>query len=217
MVCVNKNIIPFFSIVVTCYNRAYILHRALNSILAQTNQDWECLIVDDGSQDNTGEIAASYCNTDNRFRYIFHSNRKQAFSKNAGLLAAGGIFVTFLDSDDEYSTEHLEVRQRILQQHPGLELLHGGVKIIGSEFVPDINNNEKSIHLKDCVIGGTFFIEKYAGINIGGFPNVNFGDDTGFFDKAVQNRLIIAKIDYPTYIYHRDSEDSLCNKISKII
>lgn len=213
LISVNKNIIPFFSVVITSYNRAYILKRALNSVMRQTTNDWECLIIDDGSSDNTYQIAKEYCDKDKRFRYLYHSNRKQSASKNAGLLAAGGVFVTFLDSDDEYEPEHLDIRRRALYQYSGIELLHGGIRIEGDEYVPDRDNPKKKIHLSECVIGGTFFIEKFAGINIGGFPDVDYGDDTAFFDKAVENGLVIGKIDIPTYIYHRESTDSLCNTI----
>jgi glycosyltransferase involved in cell wall biosynthesis len=216
IVSVNKNIIPFFSVVVTCFNRAYILERALKSLQIQTCLDWECLIVDDGSKDTTTEIAKKYCDRDIRFRYLYQSNRKQPFAKNAGILAASGIYVTFLDSDDEYEKEHLAARQKVLFQNPEVELLHGGVKIIGNEYVPDKDNTGKLIHLNDCVIGGTFFVQKSAAMNIGGFADVEYGDDTTFFDTAVENGLVIAKIDYPTYIYNRSSHDSLCNNIQNI-
>ncbi len=215
IVSVNKNIIPFFSIILTCYNRAYILEKAIKSILSQTCLDWECLIVDDGSNDNTTEIAKKYCDTDSRFRYLYHSNRKQAQSKNVGILAASGMFITFLDSDDEYATNHLEIRQRILFQYPDVEFLHGGVRVIGDEFVPNRDNTQELIKLSECIIGGTFVVRKEAAISIGGFDEFDYGDDTEFFDKAEKMGLVIAKIDFPTYIYNRNSIDSICNKMKK--
>ncbi|MBX3044507.1 MAG: glycosyltransferase [Candidatus Kapabacteria bacterium] len=215
MISVNKNIIPFFSVIVTCYNRGLTLQRALISLQSQSEQDWECLIVDDGSNDSSAIIAKRFCDSDRRFRYLYHSNRKQALSKNAGMLAASGIYITFLDSDDEYEIKHLELRKRILCQNPEVELLHGGVRIIGNEYVPDMNNPNKMIHLSDCVIGGTFFVYKNSALAIGGFNDVVYGDDTVFFEKAVKNGRTIAKINYPTYIYHRNSDDSLCNTINQ--
>jgi len=212
LVSVNKNIIPFFSVIITSYNRANKLSRAVNSLINQTCTDWECILVDDGSSDNTFELAKTFCDSNDKFRYVYHSNRKQSLSKNAGILASSGIFVTFLDSDDEYDTEHLAIRQKILFQNPEVELLHGGVKIIGNEFVPDKDNPNELIHIYDCIIGGTFFINKYSAVNLGGFPLTDYGDDTDFFDLAVKSELVIAKIDHPSYIYYRDSEDSLCNQ-----
>lgn len=215
MICVNKNIIPFFSVIVTTYNRSKLLDRALDSLLGQTFDDWECLIVDDGSSDNTFNKAIKYCKEDPRFRYMFHSHRRQSSSKNAGILAANGIFVTFLDSDDEYKPEHLDSRHQILRQYNDVDFLHGGVQIVGNKYVPDLNNPSKLIHLNDCIIGGTFFIKRNIAIEIGGFPDKDYGDDTMFFEKAENYNCLIAKIQIPTYIYYRDTEDSLCNSILK--
>lgn len=212
-IAVRKNIIPYFSVIVTTYNRAELLHRALDSLLRQTFQDWECVIVDDGSNDNTFSICRNYTDYDPRFRYLFHSNRKQALSKNCGILASSGIVVTFLDSDDEYDVEHLEFRQRIFNQNPQVEFLHGGVKIIGDEYVPDMKNTSKLIHLSECIIGGTFFIQKSKALEISGFDDIEYGDDTEFFNKVVKRGLTIGKIQYPTYIYHRESSDSICNNL----
>jgi glycosyltransferase involved in cell wall biosynthesis len=213
MISISKNIIPFFSVVITCYNREAIIRQSIDSLLNQTESDWECIIVDDGSTDDTYLVAKKYCDSDSRFRYIYQSNRKQAVAKNVGILAASGVYVTFLDSDDEYEPTHLESRKRILFQNPDVELLHGGVKIIGNEYVPDMYDTNELVHLSECVIGGTFFMRKETAIDLGGFPHVPYGDDTALFDKALESGLVVAKIDFPTYIYHRNSPDSLCNNM----
>ncbi|MFM7156377.1 MAG: glycosyltransferase family 2 protein, partial [Bacteroidota bacterium] len=64
----------------------------------------------------------------------------------------------------------------------------------------------------DCVIGGTFFFKRTSLLNLGGFPNVAYGDDTALFTNAETSSLTIAKTDYPSYIYHREMIDSLCNE-----
>ncbi|MFA7626977.1 MAG: glycosyltransferase family 2 protein [Candidatus Kapaibacterium sp.] len=211
MISIDKNKIPFFSVVIASYNRSAKLVRALDSLLNQNFDDWECIIADDGSDDGTFNLVKTYCDNDKRFRYLYHSNRKQAMTKNAGILASSGYFVTFLDSDDEYESSHLYLRYKLLTQNPDVELLHGGVRIIGNEYVPDINNPSKKIHLNKCVIGGSFFICKDAALKFGGFDDVEYGDDNVFYNKAVKHGLVVGKTEYPTYIYHRDSEDSLCN------
>lgn len=213
MISVNDKVIPFFSIITTSYNRSYILRRALDSLINQSVQDWECIIVDDGSNDNTFLIAKEYCDKDKRFRYIYHSNRKQALSKNAGILAAAGLYITFLDSDDEYQKNHLEIRQSILRQENDLHFLYGGVKIIGDEYVPDANNPSKMIHLKDCCIGGTFFIRRDIIFELSGFQKIDYGDDTELFKRIEQNEYNMLKTNEATYIYHRDSSDSICNNM----
>jgi glycosyltransferase involved in cell wall biosynthesis len=211
MISVKNKHIPFFSVIVTCHNRSHILERALKSLLIQDLQDWECLIVNDGSTDDTDTIVQSWINSDDRFRYLKHGHRGQALTKNAGILASSGLFITFLDSDDEYTPDHLSIRKAMLEEYTHLDLLHGGVSIIGDPYVPDMNNPGQLIHLSECIIGGTFVFSASAIHGLNGFDNVSYGDDTKLFEKAEHAGLSIAKTDYPSYVYHRDMPDSLCN------
>ncbi|MBM2815258.1 MAG: glycosyltransferase family 2 protein [Ignavibacteria bacterium] len=204
---------PFFSVIICAYNRAALLPRALNSLLSQTESSYEPIIIDDGSEDETRKLAEKYCALHNNFKFVHCSHSGVAAARNTGLLTAGGEYITFLDSDDEYKPEHLAIRKQFLSEHPEIDLLHGGAEIIGSPYVPDIRNPKRTIHLDNCVIGGTFFIRRSVLYKIGGFPEVKFGDDAIFFKMAKKKKLHIAQIDVPTYIYHRDSEDSICNKI----
>ena len=197
--------------IVTAFNRSHVIERALDSLCSQQERDWECIIVDDGSSDNIGVIASSYVMKDNRFRFLQHSHRGQAMTKNAGILAASGLFITFLDSDDEYTQDHLSMRKVMLEEYPHLDLLHGGVTIIGDPFVPDMHDPSKTIHLHDCIIGGTFFFKNTSLRQLGGFPHIQYGDDTALYSLAEQAGFSIAKTDYTSYVYHRDLPDSLCN------
>jgi glycosyltransferase involved in cell wall biosynthesis len=99
-----------FSIIIPTYNRAHILPRTIASVLAQTYTNWECIIVDDGSTDNTKELIASY--TDPRIRYIYQTNAERSAARNNGIRNAQGEYICFLDSDDEYLPQHLEVLNR---------------------------------------------------------------------------------------------------------
>jgi hypothetical protein len=71
------------------------------------------------------------------------------------------------------------------------------------------------IHLKDCYIGGTFFIKKEILKKVGGFPIVSYGEDYLLMKKLLELNLNILKVDAPTYVYNRLSEDSVCNSISE--
>lgn len=215
MIQIQNTIEPFFSVIITTYNRAQLLPRAVDSLIAQTEHDWEAIIVDDGSSDNTYVLCKEYCLKHQNIRYLFQSNRGTPAARNTGIRVSAGEFVTFLDSDDEYKPEHLEIRKQYLTEIPGLELLYGGVEIIGNPYVPDINDTRELIHLDECEVGGTFFIKRSSAIGIGGFPPVRYGDDTGFFEIALKNDLKICKTDINTYIYHRDTPDSICNNINQ--
>lgn len=212
MITTQSHIIPFFSVIICTYNREKLLKRALDSLINQSEKDWEAIIVDDGSSDNTFELCKKYVDCHPNIKYIFHKNRGQSLSRNTGILASSGIYITFLDSDDEYDENHLLIRKDCLIQNPDVDFIHGGVKIIGNEFVPDKDNPSKMIHIKDCVIGGTFFIKNTVAIELDGFDNVKYGDDALFYEKVKDNNFQIGVLDYPTYIYHRDSPDSICNQ-----
>lgn len=201
---------PFFSIILPTYNRAHLLPRAISSALRQTFQDWELVIADDGSTDETANVVAEYLRQDQRIKFFVHEHCGLARTRNFGLQHAQGEYVTFLDSDDEYEPGHLQKRFEFLTSHPETELLHGGVNIIGDEYVADKFDPTRKIHLSECVIGGTFVIRRELVQKLGGFPIVDYGDDNAFFALAEKNGAVIRKIDAPTYIYHREEPDSMC-------
>jgi glycosyltransferase involved in cell wall biosynthesis len=214
LIKVSKNSEPLFSVILTTYNRNYLAQRAINSLINQTMHNWELIIVDDGSTDSSYQTLIPECLFNDKIRYIFHSNRKQAYSKNTGIIASTGKYVTFLDSDDEYLPNHLESREKILLKYPEIDLLHGGIEIIGSQFVPDMRNTSKMIHLSKCVASGTFFCKREKALQIGGFDDIEYGDDTVFFDKCLNSNLVIYKTDIKTYKYYRNIDDSICNRVN---
>lgn len=97
------------SIIVPCFNQAQYLSEALESVLNQTYENWECLIVNDGSPDNTHEIAQEWLKKDKRFKYIFKDNGGLSSARNAGLDIAEGDFVQFLDADDLIAPKKFEI------------------------------------------------------------------------------------------------------------
>ena len=88
------------SVIIPCYNGEKYLSQALKSVLWQTYNNWECILVDDGSTDKSAEIFKKYAQHDNRFRYIYQENKGLAASRNTGLVIARGDFIQFLDDDD---------------------------------------------------------------------------------------------------------------------
>jgi glycosyltransferase involved in cell wall biosynthesis len=96
---------PLVSIIIPTYNRAHLIGETLDSILAQTYIEWECIIVDDGSTDHTSEIINEYLKKDNRFQYHHRPETKlkgPSACRNHGLEKAKGEYVNWLDSDDLY-------------------------------------------------------------------------------------------------------------------
>ena len=94
---------PLISVIVPCYNQAQYLDDCLQSVLDQTHQDWECIIVNDGSPDNTEEVAKKWLAKDSRFKYLYKENGGLSSARNAGIKDSIGQFIFFLDCDDKIS------------------------------------------------------------------------------------------------------------------
>ena len=107
-----------FSIILPTYNRANMLDHSINSVIKQTYINWELLVIDDGSTDNTKEIVLNY--KDKRIKYFYQDNQERSVARNHGIDLASGIYICFLDSDDLYEANHLEVLNSYvsLNNHP---------------------------------------------------------------------------------------------------
>lgn len=206
---------PFFSVVIATYNRAELLKRALESLVSQTHNDWEGIIVDDGSIDDTYKKILPYLHSYPQLKYFFKPHSGQVPSKNLGIKSSSGKFITFLDSDDEYLHFHLEHRKEVLIRKPDIKFLYGGVRIIGNQFVPDISNPAKRIPLNNYVLGGTFFIERETLLSLEGFHDMIIASDNDLFHRAKRKNIKMARTDRPTYIYHHENPDSVTNNIHR--
>jgi glycosyltransferase involved in cell wall biosynthesis len=126
------------SVVIATYNRAYILRQALDSVLAQTCRDFEILIVDDGSSDNTREIVESF--RSDRIRFIRHDrNRGVSAAWNTAIKNAKGSLIAFLDSDDLWKPNYLERQVNFLSAHPEVAVVFCDTEIQGSSpMIPSL-------------------------------------------------------------------------------
>jgi len=206
---------PEFSIVITTYNRALLLKRALDSLIAQTEKNWNAWVIDDGSEDDTKAVVAPYLESGFPISYVFQENSGEVNAKNRGVFLSNGSYITFLDSDDEYLPDHLETRHRILAAHPDTDLLHGGVRVVGDPFVPDLYNPGNKKLISECVVGATFFYKKDCIFSLKGFNPLPLGSDAELFERTVKAGFKIVKTDLPTYIYHRTNLDSITHTFWK--
>jgi glycosyltransferase involved in cell wall biosynthesis len=99
---------PFFSIILPTYNRVNFLEASINSVIDQTFENWELIVVDDGSTDNTKELVESFEMKDSRVNYFYQKNSERCIARNSGIEKAKGEFICFLDSDDWYEEKHLQ-------------------------------------------------------------------------------------------------------------
>src|SRR5690625_3525723 len=127
---------PTVTVVIPTYNRAHVVHRAIDSVLGQTFADFELIVVDDGSTDGTEAVLSTY--TDPRIRYLVQLvNRGVSAARNRGIKEARGEFVAFLDSDDEWFPEKLERQVNRFKRAPdNVGLVYCGVETVGRPSGP---------------------------------------------------------------------------------
>ena len=99
---------PFFSIITPVYNCRRYIRKCIESVVNQTYQSWELILVDDGSTDSSGEICDSYC-YDSRIKVIHQNNKGELESRINGIAIAEGVYILGLDADDYYDKRCLEI------------------------------------------------------------------------------------------------------------
>lgn len=150
------------SIIVPCFNQGQYLSEALKSILDQSYVDWECIIINDGSEDNTEEVALTWCEKDIRFKYLFQENKGLSSARNAGLKIAKGEYIQFLDSDDLIEVEKIRVQIENLVSDPEIDISVSGyryfedstreLKSMGrNDFFPEVVLHKNDSDIKDVL------------------------------------------------------------------
>lgn len=169
---------PKVSVIIPTYNRAHPVGRAIESVLNQTYQDFELIVVDDGSTDNTEEIIKEFQLKDNRIIYLKHDeNKGGSAARNTGIKASKGEYIAFLDSDDEWLPEKLEIEIRILNDDRNLIICSTGYTfinekngvIIGSSKVQEERISQKIVLRGQCITTNDFIADKEKVIKVGGF------------------------------------------------
>lgn len=153
---------PIVSVVIPTYNHERYIAEALDSVLAQTYKDYEVIVVDDGSTDNTREVVKSYGDA---VRYIYQQNKRMSAARNTGIRAAQGEYIAFLDSDDTWYPQKLEKQMKLFELYPTAGLINGGcvyVDVRGNTIATicrkDLNDRDTLFHallLNNVLSGGS--------------------------------------------------------------
>lgn len=129
---------PLISVIIPTYNCGRYIKRAVDSIMQQTFNNFEIIIVDDGSDDNTKEMLADSLVKNNKIKYIFQINQGHAIARNRGVKEARGEFIAFLDADDYWDPRKLEKQLEVFNKNPAIDLVHSNVYVFneGEENKP---------------------------------------------------------------------------------
>jgi glycosyltransferase involved in cell wall biosynthesis len=124
---------PVVSVIIPAHNYGHFITAALDSLAAQTFENWECIVVDDGSTDNTPEVVKAYGAKDDRVRYLRQENSRQAAARNNGVRNSSGKYFQFLDADDLIEPRKLERQVEYLERHPHVDIVYSDTRFFCSE------------------------------------------------------------------------------------
>ncbi|OWK97106.1 glycosyltransferase family 2 protein [Chryseobacterium manosquense] len=202
------------SIIVPCYKQAQYLDECLQSVLKQTYQNWECIIVNDGSPDNTEEVAQKWIERDKRFSLLNIENGGVSRARNKGIEAAKGEWILPLDADDKIGEKYLELAEKEFNK---ADLIYANSSFFGTV------NKIWNIHYtsyQDLLINNKIYCsalyKKKDWANINGYDeNLLSGfEDWEFYIRLLDDSKNVIKIIYEGFFYRRKdvSRDININK-----
>ena len=204
---------PLITILLAVYNTQFeLVKRAINSVLKQNMQDFELIIIDDGSDINYQHELVNYTSLfPSIISYIYHPNCGQAESINRGIKKSSGQYITIIDADDEFKPNHLS---SCLEQMEHADLIasntHTVVDNEADYYIPDRLDTTKVIHVDDCILFATLFGKREVFVN-NPFYSM-YSADANFYERVAE-KYIVKKVDLRTYIYYRNIPNSTCSKL----
>lgn len=197
---------PLVSIIVPCYNQAEYLSDALDSVLSQTYVNWECVIVNDGSSDNSEQTALYYCSKDKRFKYIKQNNQGLAQTRNNGIKESKGTFILPLDADDKIGESYIEIAVTRFIEHPETTLVYCKAELFGTINQPW---ELPEYNYYSMIWGNSIFCtamykrcdyDKTIGYN----PNMKYGyEDWDFWLSLLNENSIVYQINKVLFFYRK--------------
>lgn len=192
------------SIIVPCYNQAAYLAETLDSVRAQTYPQWECIIVNDGSVDNTEEIAREYTVKDSRFKYFRKENEGPSQARNFGISNSDGAFVLPLDADDLIAPTYVEKAMDCFMRFPDTKLVYCKADTFGDSVGPwDLEEYDyESFIWNNCIFCSALFrrsdYDQTAGYNV----NMAHGyEDWDFWLSLLKKGDVVHRIDEVLFHY----------------
>lgn len=205
---------PLISVIVPCYNQARYLDEAVQSVLAQTYSNWECMIVNDGSPDDTAAVAQAWCKKDPRIKYVEKPNGGLSSARNKGISMAGGEFVLPLDADDKISPEYIEGCLREFKTTPATKVVYGKAVYFGKKTgdweLPTYNYHKL---LTRNLIYCTAMYRKSGWEQAGGYDEtMTLGlEDWDFWLRLLSEGDVVTRIDSIVFYYRIKVESMILN------
>lgn len=205
------------SVVIPTYNRDELLKRAIDSILEQTRQPAEIIVVDDASDVDTQSILRSYYEEEEEIRCIRHeTNSGAAKARNTGVHEAESEYIAFLDSDDYWESDKLELQLQVAEQYPDAGIIYCDTYVVDeagkvSKSGKKLVDEDVFDHLLDGWMApnpSTLVVRKDAYLDIGGFdPDLSSCSDHDFWMRIAVNDIEVMYVSEPLSYFTRDAEN----------
>jgi glycosyltransferase involved in cell wall biosynthesis len=202
------------TLVVPCYNQASFLDEALRTVFNQSYEFWECIIVNDGSIDNTAALAKSWVDKDDRFSYVYKENAGLSSARNTGVKLSKTSYILPFDSDDKLHKNHLKKAMDVLLNNSDIEVLttkvqHFGVK---NNILELPKYSFKTLLSRNCFIACSIF-KKSTFDRVGGYDeNLKSFEDWDFWIRALKDGGKHYEINEVLYYYRKHKSESLSNR-----
>lgn len=206
------------SVVIPCYNQAKYLDECLQSVIIQDYEYWECIIVNDGSNDNTEQIAKQWQNKDSRFKYVFKDNGGLSSARNKGIEKAIGKFILPLDADDKIGKKYLKLAIAEFKKKPNLKVVYCKAKKFDKE---NGQLSLKPFSLQDLAKENMIFCSglyrKQDWEKVGGYDlNMIHGlEDWEFWISMLKNGGEVSCLDEVLF-YYRIKEESMLKSLDDV-
>lgn len=213
---------PLVSVIITVFNYGRYVGEAIRSIKAQTMNNFECIIVDDGSTDNTKAVVENEIINDFRFRYVFQTNQGVAASRTHGIRLSRGLFCVCLDADDKLAPTFLEVLASAMKKDRGLGIAYTGLMLMDSkggfrvnyDWPPEFDWNIQStphVPPNNCIPSACMF-RKEMWERAGGHKQVYApGEDTEFWTRGLSVGFRAKRVTNEPLFWYRWHKDSASN------
>ena len=192
------------SIIIPCYNAAKYLTETINSVKQQTFTNWECILINDGSSDNSDIIALESIKDDKRFKYIFQENTGVCIARNNAIRATVGEYILCLDADDLISENFLEETVKLLDSNPNLSIATSWVKFFGrSSGILNVVSYDLATVLAENQLVITSLFRRTDFDKVGGFnSNMKEGfEDWDFWISILKNGGTVQCASEATFFY----------------
>lgn len=209
---------PVISIIVPCYNQAEYLPETLQTVLEQNYADWECIIVNDGSPDNTEEVALAWSEKDARFRYLRKENGGLSDARNYGIKHSVGKYILPLDSDDKISKDYTLEAIDVLEKDSSVKLVFCRARLFGVQseewdLLPYTYDN--MLFVRNCIYCSAIYKRSDYDLTTGYNVNMIYGwEDYDFWLSLLHRDDKVVKLD-KFHFFYRTKEVSMRTLINE--